>query len=200
MAQEMRRVSSRWQRGLWFLCRAAVASCGLVAGVLAQQPAAQTEPARAVAMRLDKQFKGDLDGMVERRVVRVAAPFSRTLYFNDKGRERGISADFVRDFEGWLNRKYHKQLGKRPITVYISPTTRDEQARQGQNATQLDQRPSWHHGQILTGVAVVGQQDLRATCLSYWRSPHCLHGITIGLQFSPGGRIESPVSSAVRLR
>ena len=48
---------------------------------------------------MTKDFNGDLDALIERRAIRVAAPFSRTLYFNDKGRERGISADFVRDFE-----------------------------------------------------------------------------------------------------
>ena len=67
----------------------------------------------------------DFDGLVERRVVRVVVPHSRTLYFNDKGHERGISADFVRDFERYINQKYKKKLGKRPITVIIRPTTRD---------------------------------------------------------------------------
>jgi membrane-bound lytic murein transglycosylase MltF len=64
--------------------------------------------------------------MVERRHIRVLVPYSRTLYFNDKGRERGITADYVRDFEQYLNKKYAKQLGKRPITIYMVPTTRDE--------------------------------------------------------------------------
>jgi hypothetical protein len=36
--------------------------------------------------------RGDFDAMVERRVVRVVVPYSRTLYYNDKGRERGITA------------------------------------------------------------------------------------------------------------
>src|SRR5262249_42164616 len=37
----------------------------------------------------------------------------------------GLSADFVRDFEGYINRKYKTQLGQRPITVVMRPTTRD---------------------------------------------------------------------------
>ena len=73
-----------------------------------------------------KAWKGDFDGMVERRSVRVLVPYSRTLYYNDKGRERGITADTVRHFEQYINKKYAKQLGKRPITVVMSPTTRDE--------------------------------------------------------------------------
>ena len=73
-----------------------------------------------------KEFKGDLDGMIERRTIRMLVPYSRTLYFNDKGRERGISAELARDLERYVNQKYKKELGKRPITVFIIPTTRDK--------------------------------------------------------------------------
>jgi membrane-bound lytic murein transglycosylase MltF len=73
-----------------------------------------------------KAWKGDLDQMIERRVVRVLAPHSRTLFYIDKGQERGLSAETARDFERFLNTKYKAQLGKRPITVYLIATTRDE--------------------------------------------------------------------------
>src|SRR5262249_46322414 len=38
----------------------------------------------------------------------------------------GITADLVRDFERYINEKYHSQLKDRPITVIIIPTTRDK--------------------------------------------------------------------------
>lgn len=60
---------------------------------------------------------GDFDQMLERRVIRVYVPYSRSLYFVDKGRERGISVELIRDFERWVNQKYAKQLKKRPLTV-----------------------------------------------------------------------------------
>ena len=81
--------------------------------------------ARALSVQA-KQWKGDFDGMLDRRVVRVLVPYSRTFYYNDKGRERGITAEFVRDFERYVNQKHAKQLGKRPVTVVIIPTTRDK--------------------------------------------------------------------------
>jgi membrane-bound lytic murein transglycosylase MltF len=59
-------------------------------------------------------------------MVRVYAPYSRSLYFNDKGRERGLAVELVRDFERYINVKYAKKLGKRPLTVYIAPATRDK--------------------------------------------------------------------------
>lgn len=74
----------------------------------------------------NKPWTGDFDRMLDRRMIRVYAPYSRSLYFNDKGRERGLSAELVRDFERWLNQKYAKQLGKRPLTIYIVPATRDK--------------------------------------------------------------------------
>ena len=96
------------------------------------QPSAQasSKPTGKKKVRqLDISFKpwtGDFDQMLERRMIRALVPYSRTLYFNDKGRERGIAADNVRDFERWINKKYAKKLGKRPLTVYLIPTTRDK--------------------------------------------------------------------------
>jgi membrane-bound lytic murein transglycosylase MltF len=94
----------------------------VAAGALAQEPPGAT---RGLPLRLRQSVIVDFDGMLEHRAIRVAAPYSRTLFFNDKGREGGLSADFVQDFERWLNRKYEKQLRGRPITVVIRPTRRD---------------------------------------------------------------------------
>jgi membrane-bound lytic murein transglycosylase MltF len=109
------------------LRRAALAAVLLAAGAIAhaQQPAKAPATPRALPTET-KAWKGDFDGMVKRRHIRVLVPYSRTLYFNDKGRERGITADLVRDFEQYINKTYAKALGKRPITLYMIPTTRDE--------------------------------------------------------------------------
>jgi membrane-bound lytic murein transglycosylase MltF len=93
-------------------------------------PTVDTTGAAVAAQRslelTTRSWTGDFDGMLERRAIRVFVPASRTLYHTDKGRERGITAELVRDFERWLNQKYKKQLGNRPITVFIVPTTRDK--------------------------------------------------------------------------
>jgi len=108
-----------------------LSSLALAAGAWAETPA-KTPPAPAAkpeARQLELQVRtltGDFDAMLERRIIRVRLPYSRSLYFNDKGRERGLSADTVRDFERWLNKKYAKQLGKRPLTMVIIPSTRDK--------------------------------------------------------------------------
>ena len=66
---------------------------------------------------------GDLDALLERREVRVLVPYSRTLYFNDRGAQRGLTADTLSDFEVFLNRRYGQK--GRPITVVALPTTRE---------------------------------------------------------------------------
>jgi membrane-bound lytic murein transglycosylase MltF len=104
-----------------------------IAAANAQVPAATAPPAatasapgKARQLTLtNKPFTGDFNAMLERRLIRVYAPYSRSLYFIDKGRERGLGAELVRDFERWVNQKYAKQLGKRPLTIYIVAATRD---------------------------------------------------------------------------
>jgi membrane-bound lytic murein transglycosylase MltF len=76
------------------------------------------------ALQPDVQpWVGDFDGMLERRVIRVLVPYSRTLYFNDKGAQRGLVADSLKDFELYLNKKL--KLKSRPISVVALPTTRE---------------------------------------------------------------------------
>ncbi len=73
-----------------------------------------------------KPKMGDFDMMLERRTVRVLAPYSRTFYFNELGRERGYAADLVRAIEKYLNTTMAKQLANRPLTFVLIPTTRDK--------------------------------------------------------------------------
>jgi membrane-bound lytic murein transglycosylase MltF len=76
----------------------------LVTSALGQSSGSpQPKPAAKQAVRqLEisiKPWTGDFDQMLQRRIIRVLVPYSRTLYFNDKGHERGITADTARDFE-----------------------------------------------------------------------------------------------------
>lgn len=74
----------------------------------------------------NKPWRGDFDAMLERRWIRVLVPYSRTLYFIDKGHEHGLTAELVRDFERYVNDTYGDRLGERPLTVVLIPTTRDK--------------------------------------------------------------------------
>lgn len=71
------------------------------------------------------EWTGDFNAMLERRMIRILIPPSRTLFFNDRGRDMGITAEIARDFETYLNQKYRKELKNRPLTVALIPTTRN---------------------------------------------------------------------------
>lgn len=97
-----------------------------VAAPAAKAAAGTAAPAGPRGLSLaNKPRTGDFDVMVNSRVIRVLVPYSRTLYFSDKGHERGLTAELVREFERYLNKTYADRLGKRPLTVIIIPTTRD---------------------------------------------------------------------------
>ena len=110
-------------KGALLLLLATVAAVPLVQAQAL--PSAKDSTPRKLTIA-NKPWTGDFDKMLERRMIRVYAPFSRSLYFSDKGRERGIAVELVRDWERYLNVKYAKGLGKRPLTIYIAPATRDK--------------------------------------------------------------------------
>src|SRR6187402_762709 len=49
----------------------------------------ETQLPPAVRDAMMSPFKGDLDELIKRRMVRVGVVFSRTFYFVDKGMQRG---------------------------------------------------------------------------------------------------------------
>ena len=66
----------------------------------------------------------DFDGLMKRRVIRILAPYSRTLFFEDRGTLYGTVGENARLLEIWLNKKF--KTGSRPIVVAVIPTTRDQ--------------------------------------------------------------------------
>lgn len=55
----------------------------------APTPAKASAKPRQLALSV-KPWQGDFEQMIERRMIRVLVPYSRTLYFNERGCERGI--------------------------------------------------------------------------------------------------------------
>jgi len=79
---------------------------------------------------MQKPWSGDLDGMIERRVIRVLTVNSKTFYFHDRGTLRGTVVEFYRLFEDELNKKLaaagklkNKNL---KVKVYFIPVRRDQ--------------------------------------------------------------------------
>ena len=68
---------------------------------------------------MDKPFSGDFDMMVERRMIRVAVTYNRTHYFIDKGQERGLTYESLKQFESDLNADL--KTGNLKVYVVIVP-------------------------------------------------------------------------------
>jgi len=88
------------------------------------EPAPEPTPLPEGLAPLIQPFKGDLDGMIKRRLVRVLTVQNPVLYFVDRGREVGITYELVKQFEQELNKK----LGNKAVNVYVvvMPVPRDE--------------------------------------------------------------------------
>ena len=71
-----------------------------------------------------KNWTGDLNGMVKRRVIRILTAYSKTFYFVDRGVQRGLAFDLGQLFETDLNKK----LKTKNVRVHILfvPVNRDE--------------------------------------------------------------------------
>ena len=73
---------------------------------------------------IDQPFKGDLDAMVSRRLIRAGVPFNRTFYFVDKGTPRGLSYEYLMTFEDALNKKL--KTGNLQVHVVLLPMAAGE--------------------------------------------------------------------------
>src|SRR4029450_6350218 len=95
----------------------------LATALYAQAPTEKGRLGLSLA-EIRKPWTGDLDGMVERRTVRVLTAYSRTLYLVDNGTPRGTAYDQGKLLEEHLN----KTLGSARLTIRVQfiPVSRDE--------------------------------------------------------------------------
>jgi membrane-bound lytic murein transglycosylase MltF len=78
----------------------------------------------AVQKIMDQPFTADLDAQVTRRVIRVGVTYNRTHYFVDRGQERGITYESLKDFEEDLNTE--RKTGNLKVNVVPLPMSREQ--------------------------------------------------------------------------
>src|SRR5436190_14220641 len=115
----------------------------LIASCRSDSPPAETAPSPAVeqpsveepsppheidATVLDRLrneiWKGDLDGLVERRYIRALVLYNRTSFFYDGPQPRGAAYEALKEFEKFLNTKLN--TGKKPVYIVFIPVTHEE--------------------------------------------------------------------------
>lgn len=69
-------------------------------------------------------WTGDLDSMREQRIIRVLTVYGLGRYFLDEGREMGMTHDFFKSFEDFVNQK----LGEKSTGIHVIfiPVARDQ--------------------------------------------------------------------------
>jgi len=114
----------RWRKGgVYWTAIFAIIAAAVVAALLFA-PMAETASTPKEAVPGNKPWIGDFDGMAERRAIRALVVYSKTFYFLDLGRQRGLSYDLLKEFEKYVNNKLKTDTLK--IEVIFVPVTRDE--------------------------------------------------------------------------
>jgi membrane-bound lytic murein transglycosylase MltF len=78
-----------------------------------------------IAPKLKVPWKGDLDEIAKRRLVRVLLPFRRPEFFYMEGRPVGMLQEAFQELENVLNKKYNTTAANR-IVVALLPTPHDK--------------------------------------------------------------------------
>lgn len=110
--------------------------CIMTFSVFAQEPTKTST--------IDIKFKkwiGDLDGIVQRRLLRVLVAYNKTNYFQDKVVTRGVAYDAMKAFEADLNKKM--KLGKLGLNVVFIRVSRDEILQDSTKAAAMLQLPTF---------------------------------------------------------
>jgi len=117
----------RWRkvsfRGAYRTAMAAIIAAALIATPLFA-PTAETASTPEKAVPGNKAWIGDFDGLAKRRQIRALVVYSKTFYFLDQGRQRGLSYDLLKEFEKYVNQKL--KSGTLRVEVIFIPVTRDE--------------------------------------------------------------------------
>jgi membrane-bound lytic murein transglycosylase MltF len=101
----------------------AIAALTLLGWVWADSPVHAANPSDFIRS-LDPASTGDLDEMVAQRRIRILVVYNKTLYFVDRGRQRGATYDLGRAFEDDLNRRLG--TGNLRVNVVFIPVSRDQ--------------------------------------------------------------------------
>ena len=119
-------VINLWKLGRWcsLLLALLIPMVGLIVAMPSGALGAKTESSPGERLIENKPWLGDFDKMAAKRQIRVLVVYSKTFFFLDRGRQRGLSHDMVREFEKFINKKLKTQTLK--VNIVFIPVKRDE--------------------------------------------------------------------------
>ena len=66
-------------------------------------------------------WSGSYSEMLQRGEIRLAVPYDRTIYVNDKGTPRGLAVEVSKGLAKWINTKYASQLKGKAVSIKMVP-------------------------------------------------------------------------------
>jgi len=100
------------------------AASGLASPAQGEATTTEEKAADEEATLALKKWTGDLDGMIERRLIRVLTTYSKTTFFIDRGTQLGLVPDAFRLFEDDLNKKLKTKNVR--VHVMFVPVAHDD--------------------------------------------------------------------------
>jgi membrane-bound lytic murein transglycosylase MltF len=132
---------------------------------------------------------GDFDEMRKLKAVRILVPNSKTIFFLDKGTQRGTAAEFGRAFADWLNKKYKLRKAQEIHVVFI-PTPRER----------LLSDLAEGYGDIAAGNLTVTDERLRLVDFTDTRMGNVKEIVVSGPGKSKMGRLDDLAGKEVYIR
>ncbi len=105
--------------------RAAVVALLLAGPPVSAQTGSSSSPQRDAAQEaVLEPFKGDWEEIKQRRMLRALVVYSRTLYFVDRGTQRGVTYEVLKAFEDEVNARLRTRTFR--FHVMFVPVSRDQ--------------------------------------------------------------------------
>lgn len=80
----------------------------------------------AMVLQPPPDWSGDFAGMRERQMIRLLVPYSKTFFYLDQGRQKGIDYEFGKQLEKWLDTHHPLAGSRRGWQVLFIPVRRDQ--------------------------------------------------------------------------
>ena len=70
----------------------------------------------------NEAWLGTYSQMLQRGVIRVAVPYDRTIYVNDKGVPKGVAIAMAKGMQAWINQQHAQELQGKNVVVKLIPS------------------------------------------------------------------------------
>ena len=108
-----------WVLQVWVLFGSLAAGFSYISGL----QSARTVEGKKTALPALALWAGDYDGMQSHHVIRFLVPYSKTIFFIDRGEQLGTAAEWAEEFDKWVNKSKKSEIERMRVVFYRRPAT-----------------------------------------------------------------------------